>query len=244
MNLMYRNILENSTVTVTTENTAFPRYRLYDRDVGKLFKGNSIPANFYITLDQGATTQYEVDRLIIPAGHNLNGLLVKLQYSTDNFSSNIVDASSWTQSGSGLIDKSFTAQTKRYWRLNIAAPASAPQLAEMFLTRAYSLAKGPAYEGLSDAYRRNNERLETRSGRVRSVKFGELRRYRKYVIQNLPASQKTEFESWEELCEGVKSVYITDHNSETYFCEILNEIQFRPVSSSLWGVDLDLLEVL
>jgi hypothetical protein len=37
--LLYRNILENSTVTVTNENSDYPKWRLHDRDIGKLFKG-------------------------------------------------------------------------------------------------------------------------------------------------------------------------------------------------------------
>ena len=70
--LLYRNILENSTVTTTNENSDYPKWRLHDRDIGKLFKGTST-ANHTIKADQGASPQYDVDTLIIPAGHNLIG---------------------------------------------------------------------------------------------------------------------------------------------------------------------------
>ncbi len=49
--VMYRNILENSTVTSTDENTSFPLYRTYDRDIAKRFKFNSHAANLYIKAD-------------------------------------------------------------------------------------------------------------------------------------------------------------------------------------------------
>ncbi len=102
--ILYRNILENSTVVVTSENASFPKYRLYDRDIGKLFKGASTPAEFYITLDQGASLSYPVDRLIIPAGHNFNGRGLRIQYSNDNFAGDVHTVREWTQDGNGLIN--------------------------------------------------------------------------------------------------------------------------------------------
>lgn len=240
--LCYRNILENSggIVTVTSENASFPKYRLYDRDIGKLFKGTTTPANFYITLDQGGTI-YEVDRLLIPLGHNLDGLLLKLQYSTDNFAGDVNDAASWTQSDSGLINKTFTAQTKRYWRLNIAAPASIPILAEMYLTKTYTFVQNVAFD-LQEKKQRNIGRRYTGSGNPRISKYGESKQYRNYRINCFLAAQKTEFESWETLCEGIKPVYISDHNGSWMFVEILNEISFSPLSNDLWSIGLELLE--
>lgn len=49
---VYDNILESGTVTVTSEDSDYPAYRLYDRDIGKLFKGDSSPANFYVMISQ------------------------------------------------------------------------------------------------------------------------------------------------------------------------------------------------
>ena len=103
--LCYRNILETGTVTVTTENTLFPKYRLYNRDIGKLFKGTAFASPFAIKVDQGAVISYPVDRLIIPAGHNLNGLACSLRYSTDDFASDDHEANGWTQSDALFIDK-------------------------------------------------------------------------------------------------------------------------------------------
>jgi hypothetical protein len=50
--LLYRNILENSTITVSNENASFPKWRLHDRDVGKLFKGTA-STDHQIIADQG-----------------------------------------------------------------------------------------------------------------------------------------------------------------------------------------------
>ena len=72
----YRNILENSTITVSSENASFPKYRLYDRDITKLFKFNAADDPSLITLDQGAVTSHPVSRLFIPVGQEHDHITV------------------------------------------------------------------------------------------------------------------------------------------------------------------------
>ena len=239
----YRNILENSTIAVTTENSSFPKYRLYDRDIGKLFKGTAFASPFSITLDQGALLSYEVDRLLIPVGHNLNGLTCSLRYSTDNFVTDDHEAVGWSQGDGLLIDKSFTPQTKQYWKLNITAPATIVELPEMFLTREYTFERNPSY-GLEDRIKRNVERWETQSGRPRSVKNGDPRQARNYNLTKISLTQKTAFESWESVCEGIKSFYIEDINGVVFFAELMEEIFFKMEQEDRWGTTINVLEVL
>lgn len=240
--LCYLNIFESGTVTVTSENPSYPKYRLYDRDIGKLFHGNSTPANFYITVDQGASP-VEVNRLFIPAGHNLDTLALKLQYSTDNFVADINDAVSWVQSGSGLIDKAFAAQTKQYWRLNIAAPASAPELAEIFLSKVYTFERNPNY-GLKERKQKNVERFETISGRMRRIKNGEVRRKREYQFTKITGQQRDDFTDWDNATDGTKAFYFEDINGEVFFAESLDDLEFDMESEGRFGLPLNLLEVL
>lgn len=241
--LVYRNILENSTVTVTSENTSFPKYRLYDRDIGKLFKGNSTPTNFYITLDQGAVVTYEVDRLFIPAGHNLDTLVIKLQYSTDNFAGDVHDALSWTQSGAGLIDKEFTGQNKRYWRLNIASPASAPELPEMFLGKVYLFERTSSW-GFEEEDQDNVEREESASGKSYRAKYGERRLHRRYSLEKITDSQKTNLQTWDRHTERIKAIYVEDATDSVFFAELMNGLKFGAMSEGRWKCDIELLEVL
>jgi hypothetical protein len=242
--LHYRNILESSTVTVTTENSSFPKYRLYDRDIGKLFKGNSTPANFYITFDQGAVISYEVDRLLIPAGHNLDGLLLKLQYSTDNFATDVHDAASWTQSGSGLIDKAFTAQTKQYWRLNIEWPSYAPELAEIFLTKSYVFERNPNY-GCIESSRDNVSRQESQSGMVYKAEFGEIKKYRKYSLTRISSAQKTNLESAGlHLGITLKPFYLEDLQGSLFFAELLKPFEFTMEREDRYATEIEALEII
>jgi hypothetical protein len=166
-----------------------------------------------------------VDRLIIPAGHNLNGLTVKLQYSTDNFSGDINDAASWAQSGSALIDKEFTSQTKQYWRLNIAAPAAAPELAEMFLGPSYTFAANPVI-GAREGRKRNEHNEETRSGLDFGAQLGDPREFRAYELQDMATAQKTELRALETLCGGFKPFWVEDHLGNVLFMKKINEEDF------------------
>jgi len=316
--IYYGNLLESSTVSVSNENTSFPKYRLYDRDIGKLFKGGTNPTNFIILIDQ-VTNMYGVSGLIIPAGHNLNSRVMRLQYSINPFpittvtlgsggsgytlndvltivqtgasggtatvtgvaagvitsislttggthysianglsitggtgtgatiNVTAVDATNaveWTQSGSGLINKNFAHAEKRYWRLIIDGTNTLPELAELFLyTYYYTFVQNVAYD-LQEKKHRNISRRETGSGKLRVKKYGEARRYRNYKINFFLAAQKTALELWESQCEGFKSIYVSDHNGDLMFMEILNELTFIPVSDSLWSTELELMEVL
>ena len=239
--ILYRNILENSTIAVTSENTAFPKYRLHDRDIGKLFKGTAFANPFQIHLDQGASPIYEIDRLLIPAGHNFNGLTMDLIYSENDI--DWFYAVQWTQGDALLINKSFTAQTKRYWNLNIFAPATIAEMPEMFLSKAYTFQRNPGY-GLGEGDRKNTLRDETKSGRVRLVKFGEPKRWRQYSLTRIGAAQKADFETWDRLAEGIKSVYIEDHNGVLCFAELIGDLNFRLTSVDRYSTDIELLETL
>lgn len=220
--ICYRNILENSTLTVTTENTSFPKYRLYDRDIGKLFKGTAFASPFAIKADQGASPIYEIDRLFIPVGHNLNGLVCSLRYSTDNFAADDNEAVGWTQGDALLIDKTFTAQTKRYWKLNVTAPATIVELPEMFLGKTYTFLTNPLL-GARQGRRRNVYSDESRSGLDFDAEFGDLKRFRNYEFKDTGSSQETEIEAMETLCRGIKPVWLEDHLGNVFFAKILSE---------------------
>ena len=241
--VMYRNILENSIVTSTDENASFPLYRTYDRDIGKLFKFNSHPANLYIKADQGVVIEYPVDRLIIPVGHTLNGLNVKLQYShTGAFAGEETDALSWAQADALIIDKAFTSFSERFWRLLITSdPAAPPALPEMFLTKSYQFARNISW-GFETGNRLNVVRNETLSGKVIVIKNGVPRKERVYDLTRIQSAQKTEFETWESVSEGIRSIYIEDEAAVVFFAEMIGEFKFRNEREGRWGLPLHLLE--
>ena len=87
-------------------NTTVPMYIIYDAGVG-----NTASPNYLIIL-----------------GHNLKtiGATITLQYSTDNFVSDVNDAfTAFAPTADTVILKEFTAIAKRYWRLKITGTLSA-----------------------------------------------------------------------------------------------------------------------
>jgi len=244
--LCYRNILETSTVTAA-ENVLFPKYRLYNRDIGKLFKGDAFASPFPILVNQTPVI-YEVDRLIIPASHNLNGLACSLRYSTDNFGSDDHEAIGWTQGNALIIDKEFTAPAAatQYWKLNITAPATIVEMPEMFLTKSYTFQTNPNY-GLGEGDDKNVEDVDSQSGRWRGVKWGEYKRYRRYELTKIQSAQKTDFQTWDRHCEGIKALYLEDHEGDLFFARLLNKrLLFAMTNEGRWATDgaLEFLEVL
>jgi len=84
------NLLESATVTLSagTAHADYPLYRLYDRDIGRLFKATEAET-IEIKIDQGAAGDLIPDKLIIPKGHNLLGEHILVSMSPDNFTTTI-----------------------------------------------------------------------------------------------------------------------------------------------------------
>jgi hypothetical protein len=228
---------------VTTENASYPAYRLYDRDIGLLFKATAFASPFAIHVDQGAVISYPVNRLIIPAGHNLNGLACSLRYSTDNFAGDDHEAVGWTQGDALIINKPFTAQTKQYWKLNVTAPATIVEMPEFYLTYDYTFEENPAY-GLTESVKRNVIREESLSGLVQRTKFGDDRRARRYQLNYFGATQKANLEAWNSHYEGTKFFYILDHAGALIYMELTNDLEFVPAAIDIWSCALELFEVI
>ncbi len=242
--LLYRNILETGTVTSVDENPSFPRYRLYDRDIAKLFKFNSHPANLTVTINQTPII-YPVDRLIIPGGHTLNGLDIILRYSdTGAWGGEEVTVVNWTQGDWLVINKTFTQQTRQYWQFLITSnPAAPPEFAEMFLGADLVFTRNPD-PSVMEGRKRYVTRQETLSGKSQRIKFGESKRSRRYSLKTVASAQKADFEAWEALCEGLKPFYIIDHNGTLIYMEMLNELEFNYITPTIVSTSLELLEVL
>ena len=242
--LAYKNLFEIGTTAVTDENASFPAVRLYDRDIGLLYKANSAPANSYITVDQGAGGTTDVSRLIIPVGHNLNGLVLKLQRSVDNFATPI-DVVTWTQGDALQISKSFAQPaTTRYWRLNITCAGVTPQMPEIFLSQDVVFSYNPEYGGpIGTQY--NVDRWEVEAGLVRKVKKGNPRRVYRYDWAVLADTDKTVLQAWADHLDGLKSFYLCDVAGTWVFCENMGgALKFTPISYGNWSTSFDFQEVL
>jgi hypothetical protein len=237
------NILEAATVYLSTgsANSLYPLYRLYDRDIGKSFISTSATA-IAITVDQGATVT-AVDRLIIPAGHNLNGATMTLQYSSNGTS--WTNAVSWTQADSLLINKAFTAVSYRYWKLSISyASAKAWQMTELFLMPTYTWNVNPDYPGGPFDVKHNVERKLLASGGVRYLKRGDPKRKREYSVPYSNEAQAAAIEDLNDKWAGCKPFWLCDHRGEWVYGELTKEIGIQETEYQLYSYNFDFLEVL
>lgn len=109
--------------------TGYPLAHLVDYRPSSLFTFGQTGAR-YVTVDRGAGTLEEIDRVVVPAGHNLaTATLIRVHTSTTGvFSGEETLRVGWNQSSepdvSGIIDKEFTAETDdRYVRFYVLSPA-------------------------------------------------------------------------------------------------------------------------
>jgi hypothetical protein len=116
-----------SGLTATSEASGYPVSNIIDRVDGTVWKATST-ATQYITFDAGAGNTISPDYLLIH-NHNLKtvGAAIVLQYSSDNFAADIVDAfAAFVPSSDKTILKTFAAVSGRYWRLKISGAAVVP----------------------------------------------------------------------------------------------------------------------
>lgn len=239
--LLYRNILENSTITPTNENADFPKWRLHDRDIGKLFKGTS-SANHIIAVDQGADTQYEADTLIIPAGHNLSGAQLFWICSADNVDwFNMV--TTWV-GAAGQTVKEAAAQDKRYWKIYMVGLGAIPEIPQLWMGLKVELADVIAW-GYREGARGNVERVESLSGRPHFLERGEEREYRNYLCNIQSSSVADDLKAFFTHSRG-KPFWLKDLDEEWYFMSLVNPNigPFLRPSLNRYDLQLEMIEVL
>jgi hypothetical protein len=238
----HRNILENSTVVSSpSADSSFPIYRLYDRKVGRNYKPASLSTTILV-IDQGASTQYEIDTIIIPKNHNLADTSLVLQYSDDGVS--YITALSWLQLTSSDIRYSFTEQTKRYWRFSITGASTLPYLAELFLTKRYIWGRNPIELDRGNFPVFNVVRLEDSGGRPRFLELGDRKEIRTYSLEMISGTHRTAIVELNDAWAGKNPFYLIDVDGTTLlYVEITSPLEFRR-SGDYASCDFNIMEVL
>lgn len=241
----YKNIFESGTVTLTagTEDSNYPLYRIYNRDIGLLFKITAA-VTMEIKVDQGASGILAADRLLIPAGHNFNGMTLDIKYS-DNDSAYTAAVTQWVQSGNGLIVKEWTSETHRYWKFIITSPGSIPQLAELFLTQTYTWELNPFYPVPGKDKLFNVENTMTAGGQDRFLIHGDSKRQFNYVVPYAAETQKDNIITLNDAWEGAKPFWIYDVDNDTWvFGKLLTLLNVTEISNQKYGFEFNFIEVL
>ncbi len=243
--IVYRNIYENSTVTVTTEDSDYPEWRLYDRDIGKMYKGTST-ATHLLKADQGATTIWGVDTCLVSAGHNLD-----VGDDTDVFLQSSDNDSVWSTAASGvniattamIAFELGAAEDHRYWRVKLNALGANPEIPEIFIGEKIEFENCILY-GDDEGKKGNVERMESISGIPNFLQQGVEREYRRYRFFLRTDTQRTNMEDFLTHSRN-KPFWIKDLDGEWYFMSLV-EPNIGPLSRPLinrYEIEVEMIEV-
>lgn len=239
----YRNILETSLVTLSdgTADTYCPLMRLYDRDIGRVFKTTSAVSTTILVNQQ--STPIAVDRLIIPSGHNLSGATLNIEYSTDNV--NWTAAVAQWVGASGLITKSWASLTRQYWRFRITTPSAIPQIAELFLTSTYTWPRNPQRPSGPLDPKFNTRNDVTSGGQDMFLVLGPAKRRREYPAMRCPSDMYAEMLALYSAWGGYKPFWLLDHEGNWIFVKFTtDELGMKEVSAGQYQFDFKTLEVI
>lgn len=239
----YRNILETSAVTLSagSEDPDYPLYRLYDRNIGRPFKP-AAAETIEVRVDQGASENLTVDRLLVPAGHTLEGMTLDIKYSDDDVVYTPAVAQ-WTGT-SGLMEKSWTPVARRYWKFIVTSPSSIPETAELFLTSTYEWERAPARPAgpFEKIFNVRNE--VTSGGQDRFLVHGDPRRQRVYHVPSCGQDQMQALAGLYDAYGGGAPFWLCDHWGGWIFGKLRGPLNLRETASLRYSLDFDFLEVL
>ncbi len=233
------NVLEHSSVGLTAgaEDASHPLWRLYDRDVQRLFRASQAET-LEVRIDQGSQVE-AVQALFIPSGHNLEGQALSLSYSSDDATYTVADT--WTGS-SGLMARELSEPiTARYWRFKVDAPPVVPELAELFLGPLYAWARLPARPGGPFEQLLNVEVLQSASGRERFLVHGPARAQRRYSLQFMEQAQKEELLL---LWQQGLPFWLKEHAGTWLWGRLRSALELQEVAAGRWTAEFDFIEVL
>lgn len=221
MKASWRNVLRDSTVTVTSAATGYDAYRLYDEFFGKQWKAGST-ATQTIHVDRGAGVLDAVDTLIIPGGHLLSGCGLTFERSANNTDWSAI-VTNWTQSGSSIIVKQGSGtNTDRYLRVVISGASVAPQAGEIWIGLLYSFASGlsSGTEIGLEVPRVINESMFSKT--AHTVNLGTSKIRINAQIKSISVAERATFEDWFEV-GAIYPFYFVDQNGDGYFARFYEQ---------------------
>jgi hypothetical protein len=172
------------------EDSDYPLENLIDYRPSTLFKFSSSGAH-WVKVDRGTQPMSEgVNRLIIPAGHNLeNAAYCYLQSSINDSDWTLQEF--WNQSTvtdpDGLIDRSFGSITDRWLRFGTTTTGYTWEFGQLYLTRTrQGTQAGPEPEYTDQPLAVSIVR--DMPGRSANSLLGPARRYYKFKIQRVPSA--------------------------------------------------------
>jgi len=169
------------TLSHTAGTTDYKDFLIDDR-AGSLFKFAESSTGQTITIDRGSGSLDAIDRLIIPAGHNITGTIDLDADTTSGFTSATVLLSGESVS-TALIDETFSSNSEQWLRLTFNGTGQW-EIPELIFTSTKTTTRGPE-QGWVDMIQHNTLHLPLESGVVASLARGLDRRRIEYVYRDV-----------------------------------------------------------
>jgi hypothetical protein len=190
----------------------------------------------YITFDAGSPVS--VDAIGIE-GHNIAGATVSVEWSTDN--SNWTEVLAGFTATAGTILKSWTAASKRYWRIKIASASVAPEIGVVSIGARMDFPHYP--DAPLDFISESPQRAESvsKTGHL----LGVVTRYRPYTFSMqfsdaLYTWVTANFDTfWEAHCSLHKPFFVMC-NDAPRFCRFPESFEYRKQLNNSTYMDLSL----
>ena len=179
----------------------FPLDNLIDNRSSDPMKFATSKIDSRILLDRGAGTLDAVDRFIIPAGHNIDGVggTVLLDAADDEAmtTNNTVLVASVDNSQT-VIDETFTSNSQRYLRIWLgtsSSDAGAWEIPQMIWTSTVEFTAGPDLALTTDERITNATHYTQRNGMASSVQYGTTQRRFEVPYRRIGGADLTAMES-------------------------------------------------
>lgn len=184
--------------TVPGVAAGFPVDNLIDDRAGSLFKFTSSGADSKIIVNRGAGSLDPIDRLLIPAGHNITGTINLLADDSAGFP-DPTTLLSGEAVATGLIDETFALNSQQFVKINFNADGQW-QIPQLILTEKRTTDRGPdPLPGWSDQLIDNTLLFPKSSGVVAALELGVDRRRIEYDYRVLETADELVFaELWTE----------------------------------------------
>jgi len=171
------------TLDGSSADADFPIDNLIDDRAGTLMKFTAPSLGENIEVDLGVGFDTGINRVIVPANHNLTGIRV---WQDDNagFATPSALAAASSETPGTIIDYEFTDSTQRYLRFVISGSSTLWQVPQLVFTKVVTLTTGVALADSVDEKRDNSTTLNQSNGLRPTIQHGPQQRYVEYEYES------------------------------------------------------------
>lgn len=185
----------------------FPVDNLIDDRAGSLFKFTSSGAGSTLVIDRGAGSLDAIDRLLIPAGHNITGTIDLEADDNAGFTSPTALLTNEAVA-TGLIDETFASNTERYLKITFDATGTW-EITQLIFTEKRTTTRGPnPLPGWPDQLIDNTLLFPKASGVVAALELGADRRRIQYDYRVLESADELVFSDLWTECATARPFFL------------------------------------